>query len=250
MKAIFLLVAAYLLILVLPVRAQQIVCERLLSTPGLEVRWPTACSAPNGEFIVTGAVRPVGAVASGLATHTFVARLQAGGCDTLWTRRLAHATVYYALSAATADAKGIWLLTSDTVVANSIGVRLWRLNTAGRVRRKLPIAPRSPQEHPTYLLPAADGGVYAQTLSQSLAVGGKRAPAILRFDSMGTVRWRRDYGYAANYYGNSLCYTPTGHVLLTGMVGVGANYDGHAKLLEVETNRGDSLRGTTLPWGA
>jgi hypothetical protein len=90
MRANYLLIVVGLWLLALPGRAQQIVCERLLSIPGLEVRWPTACAAPNGDFIVTGAGRPLGTTARTLATHTLVARLRNTSCDTLWTRRLLH----------------------------------------------------------------------------------------------------------------------------------------------------------------
>ncbi len=234
--------------------AQQLVCEQLLSTPGLEVRWPTACVAPNGEFIVTGAARPVGTATPGLATHTFVARLRATGCDTLWQRRLPHVATYYASSAVRADGRGIWLLTPDTVVANSLappftGMRLWRLTAAGAVRRVVRPLPVSAREQVHSLLLAADGGVYAQVSNLRPQIGAPRNPGLLRFDSTGTVRWRRDYGYAINSFGGSLCPTPTGGLLLTGTVGVGANYGTHAKLLEAEPSRGDSVRGATLAWG-
>ncbi len=235
-------------------RGQQIVCERLLTTPGLQVSWATACTAPNGEFIVTGAAQPTGANNSIPATHTFVARLQANGCDTLWQRRLPHSVTYYASSAVRATARSIWLLTLDTIITTNLappfkGARLWHLNAAGQVRRVVRFAPPTAREFPNFLLPAADGGVYAQVYNQLPSVGNPRAPGILRFDSTGMLRWRRDYGYAAGYYGSSLCYTPAGRVLLTGMVAVGTNYDGHVKLLEVEPSRGDSVQGLNLPWG-
>lgn len=254
MKVPHLLKAIGLLLLTLPGHAQQIVCERLLTTPGLQVWFPTACTAPNGEFIATGAAQPVGTATPTLATHTFVARLQASGCDTVWQRRLPHSTAYYTSSDVRADVRGIWLLTLDTVNANNTpppfkGTRLWRLGSDGRVRRVVRFTSPTVRETPNFLLPAADGGGYAQVYNQLPQVGILRAPSILHFDSTGVLRWRRDYGYAAGYYGGNLCYTPTGHVLLTGMVAVNANYDGHAKLLEVETNRGNSLRGVTLPWG-
>ena len=228
--------------------AQQIVCERLLTTPGLEVPYPTACTAPNGEFIVSGAARPAGTAS--LATHTFVARLGANGCDTLWQRRLPHTVPAYSISAVQADARGLWLLTYDTAVANTVGVRLWRLNSAGRIRRKCSLPARTYREFPTYLLPATDGGVYALTYSLSSAPGAARAPAVLRFDSTGTQRWRHNYGFASPNEGVNLLYTPTGTVLLTGMTSTSnANPASHYRLLEVEPSRGDSLRGTQVPWG-
>ena len=227
-----------------PVRAatrSSLVCEQLLSTPGLEVRWPTACVAPNGEFLVTGAARPVGTPALGLATHTFVARLRATGCDTLWQRRLPHSVSYYPSSAVRADGRGIWLLTPDTVVTTSLappftGMRLWRLTATGHVRRVMRPVPPSAREQVHSLLPAADGGVYAQVSNLRVQLGAPRNLGLVRFDSAGTVRWRHDYGYALNSFGGSLCPTPTGGLLLTGTVGVGASYGTHAKLVLSQGN--------------
>ena len=253
MKTKHVLKAACVLLLALPGHAQQIVCERLLTTPGLEVRSPTACAAPNGEFIVTGAARPIGTTTPTLATHTFVARLQATGCDTLWTRRLPHSAPYYNASSVRANAQTIWLLTPDTVsnITNAPpfkGVRLWQLTSSGQIQKLVRPTARSVREYLVNLLEINDGGVFVQ-LQNEAAAGGSFTGGILRYNNAGTLRWRRDYGLAANNRASGLCYTPTGHVLVAGTVGVGANYDAHAKLLEVETNRGDSLRGTTLPWG-
>ena len=236
-----------------PGHAQQIVCERLLTTPGLEMTWPTACTAPNGEFIVTGAARMVGTTGLALATHTFVARLSATGCDTLWTRRLPHSVPYYSVSAVRADAHGIWLLTPDTV--NTVtspppfrGVRLWRLTTGGRVRRVVRPVARSVSESPINLLTTSDGGLFVQ-VQNTYRGGGFLSPSVLRFDSTAALRWRRDYGMAGNSRAVSLCYTPAGKVLFTGMIGLGTNYDSHARVMEIEPSRGDSLHGITLPWG-
>ncbi|WP_201986728.1 T9SS type A sorting domain-containing protein [Hymenobacter rubidus] len=228
--------------------AQQIVCERLLTAPGLDVPAPTACAAPNGEFVISGAARPAGSTSTALATHTFVARLRATGCDTLWQRRLPHSVPAYAVSAVQADARGLWLLTYDTLVANTVGVRLWHLNSSGRVRQKVSLVGRTPREFPTYLLPATDGGVYALNYSVSSALGAPRAPAVLRFDSTGVQRWRHNYGFTAPNEGVNLVYTPTGTVLLAGMTGTNTNPASHYKLLEIEPGRGDSLRGVSLPW--
>lgn len=232
--------------------AQQIVCERLLTTPGLQVRFPTACIAPNGEFIVSGAAQPVGSNNSNLATHTFVTRLQASGCDTVWTRRLPHSVPAYPSSAVRADARGIWLLTPDTINnVNSAppftGVRLWRLTSNGRVRRVTRPAANSLGEAPINLLAATDGGVFVQLQTEYRA--GFLSLGVLRFDSALALRWRRDYGLAGNNRAASLCYTSAGKVLSVGTIGIGPNYNSYSRLLEIESSRGDSVRGAALAWG-
>jgi hypothetical protein len=80
--------------------------------------------------------------------------------------------------------------------------------------------------------------------------GGFLSPSVLRFDSTTALGWRRDYGLAGNSRAVSLCYTPSGNVLFTGMIGIGANYSSYAILMEIEPSQGDFLRGTALPWGA
>ena len=247
----YLLALLWLLLgLVLPAQAQQIIHEQLLLRPGASLTPASVTTTPDGGFVLAGGAFRLPSVAF---THLYVTRLNALG-DTLWQHFLPQGPTLSGLESVRADAGGIWLFNLDTLQSQTnpngqnLGTRLWRLSSAGRVRRVVRPAYRLPGESAQSLLPGPNGDLYALVYNQSSPVQ-LTSPSILRFDSVGTLRWRHDYAFAAGNYGANLLYSPRGTVLLAGGIGVGSSssFANRLRLLEVEPSRGDSVGGAALP---
>ena len=243
-------------------QAQQIVCERVLMRPGLMPYTVRAIEAPASGLLLVGqggTTTTGGAPGPNATTHLYLARLNSS-CDTLWQRWLAHTTDDTFNTGLTADARSIWVLTGDTVhdfvnQRPTARPRLWQFSNNGLLRRIIRPFPLATSETPVALLSAADGGCYAsvdRVVSTPSPPYYLSAYSILRFDSTGNLRWRREYGAAVGLKLNVLAHSLRGTVLLAGTAPYTAFPNYAPMVLEAETSRGDSVAGAfvSAPAGA
>jgi hypothetical protein len=242
------LLAAGALMLALPGLSQQWLREQVLHRPGLVYGSAVAVAAPDGFTLVGDAAPPN----SPTFTYLCLTRLTLAG-DTLWQRLVLQGPTHTARHAVFTTARGSWLATSDTMspgampYADSYGSRLWQLSAAGQVQQVLRPLPWLPGESPEALLPASDGGLYALLTNRNVPLADRKASSLLCFDSTGRLRWRRHYGWAVANTAASLCYTPSGTLLLAGSQNTTAAGFPRLRLLELGAAQGDSLRGRLLP---
>ncbi len=234
--------------------AQQIINERILpNRPNITLINPVVSPAPNGTFVITasGTNPNASQIPPPLGTHCYVARINSA-CDTLWQRWLPHQTGQYDLSVIRASATNIWLLTPDTVAPGGVGsenVRLWQLSLSGRVRRIIRPRPAGRRwENPlALLLSSTSCYVSLATTDSSSSTSNSQGIGLIRFDSTGTVMWRRNYGVSIANYLRGIAATQAGAVLLTGEgVRNAVSYDTAPRILAVEPVRGDSTGGAFL----
>lgn len=227
--------------------AQQVLAERVLHQPNLNLAPATAALAPNGECVLTaGAYQPN--TTGSRFTNLLVARVNPSTCDTLWQRCFSHQTLGYSTSAVAADAKSVWVLTDDTVYTPGVwkGVRLWRFSSRGRLRGI--VRPRqgisnSVGEQATALLMAPGGRCHVAVARAFPFPIQQPSPSLLRFDSTLTLLGRRDYRPVNDNELEKITYSPAGNILMLGTGGYTPATGNKVKVMEADPTWGDSLRG-------